>query len=357
MSYLDKARGSFIDQVVGVTDFLSLTDTPASYSGQASRVAAVKATEDALEFIDPPERATPTFASVLPQSFRPSAPNTWEDFDLSKCVPEGATGAIFHLRNDSASAEKGFGLRKKDSTDDWHGSLKLNSHTWAIVGLDENRKCQGYAEELATADFLLVGYTGENFTLFTNGHDIRPTTKSAWVDTDLASYIPVGAVGVIIEFSGDPDPDYRDQVGVRKHGSTDDRHLSVNHAWAVIGVDSNRHVDLWDEDWPNPMVFNLIGYITAGVTFYDNGQDLNPTADGTYHSVSLPGTDRIIAFIELDNPNITQDWAIRKNWACGDIYEDAGNHNFCIIHPNTPTSTIEVKLQHADIDLFLLGIG
>lgn len=40
--------------IKGVTNFLGLTDTPASYSGQASKVAAIKATEDALEFIAPP---------------------------------------------------------------------------------------------------------------------------------------------------------------------------------------------------------------------------------------------------------------------------------------------------------------
>lgn len=346
-----------IKAVPGVTNFLGLTDTPASYSGQASRVAMVNTGEDALEFHDPPERATPTFACCEPQLFRPSVGSTWEDFNLEKCVPEGALGAIFHLTNNDPGVVRDFGLRKKGSTDDWHGSLQKNGQTWAIVGLDENRKCQGYCESLATADFLLVGYTGENFTFSTNGDDIRPTVKTAWVDTDLSPYIPAGAVGVIIEFSGDPDPDYTDEVGVRKHGSTDDRHRSVNHAWAVIGVDSNRHVDLYDGDWPNPMVFNLIGYITAGVTFYDNGQDLNPTADGAYHTVTLPGTDRIIAFIELDNPYRVEDWAIRKNWACGDIYKDAGNHNFCIIHPNTPTSNIDVKLSHVDIDLFLLGIG
>lgn len=343
--------------IKGVTDFLSLTDTPASYSGQASRVAAVKATEDALEFIDPPEQTTPTFACVEPQSFRPSVSSTWEDFNLDKCVPEGATGAIFHLRNSNAGFDQDFGLRKKGSTDDWHGRLQKNGQTWAIVGLDDDRKCQGYAGELATADFLLVGYTGENFTFSTNGDDIRPTVKTAWVDTDLSPYIPVGTVGIIVEFSGDPDPSYSNTVGLRKHGSTDDRHRGVNHTWAVIGVDSNRHVDLYDGDFPNPMVFNLIGYITAGITFYDNGVDLNPTADGAYHIKVLPGTDRILAFIELDNPNRAEDWAIRKNWACGDIYTDAGNHNFCIIHPNTPNSTIEIKLSHVDIDLFLLGIG
>lgn len=35
----------------GVSTFLGLSDTPSSYSGQSGKVAAVKATEDGLEFI------------------------------------------------------------------------------------------------------------------------------------------------------------------------------------------------------------------------------------------------------------------------------------------------------------------
>lgn len=343
--------------VKGVTEFLKLTDTPASYSGQASRVAAVKATEDELEFIDPPERASSNITCVEPQSFRPTAANTWEDFDLSKVVPEGATGAVFHLVNTVTGEESHMGLRKKGSIDNYYGSLSRDFHGWAMVGLDENRKCQGYCEHLGSNHFLLVGYTGENYTFFTNGHNIVPATKTEWVDTDLSSYCP-GAIAAIIEFATHLDA--RDMVGARKHGSTDDRHGSAFHMWMVVGLDASQHLDLYDEDWPTPAdAFNLIGYITAGVTMYTNADDISPVADGTYHAVSLTGykVNPIIAFIEIVSTSRTEDFAIRKNWVCGEVYKDAANHNFAIPHPNTPNDNLEVKLSNVCIQLYLLGVG
>lgn len=44
----------YVDSVVsGATSFIGLSDTPATYSGSAGYVAAVNASEDALEFVAP----------------------------------------------------------------------------------------------------------------------------------------------------------------------------------------------------------------------------------------------------------------------------------------------------------------
>ena len=342
---------------LAIRNFLQLIDTPASYSGQAAKVATVNTGEDALEFIDPPERATAGITCVEPQLFRPTKSNEWQDFDLSKVVPEGATGAIFHLINFDPGVENSVGLRKKGSTDSYIGRMKRNTHSWAMVGLDENRKCQAWAGNYGWQNFLLVGYTGENFTFFTNGYNITPATKKAWVETDIATECP-GAIAAIIEFATHLDD--QDLMGARKHGSTDDRHQGNYHMWMVVGLDANQHLDLYDEDWPTPCdAFNLIGYITAGVTMYTNGADISPTQDGLYHDVSLLGylANPIIAFIELDSGALASDYAIRKNTMCGDIYYDGDNHNFAIVHPNTPNALLRIKLESDVMHLFLLGIG
>ncbi|GAH76125.1 unnamed protein product, partial [marine sediment metagenome] len=270
-------------------------------------------------------------------------------------VPEGATGAIFHLINTDDGATRRFGLRKKGSTDNYDGGLRRHTHSWAMVGLDENRKCQGLCESIATAEFLLVGYTGENYTFFTNGHDITPATKTAWVETDIATECP-GAIAAIIECASNMD--YQCFFGARKHGSTDDRHRGNYHMWMVVGLDEAKHLDLYHHLFGNAVgVFNLIGYITAGVTFYANGYDISPTQDTLYHTVSLGSflANPIIAFIEIDNTAGAFDYAIRKNTMCADIYYDGDNHNFAIVHPNTPDSTLRVKLSHANFKIFLLG--
>lgn len=305
----------------------------------------------------PVEHTTRNITCVEPQYFRPAVADTWEDFDLSKMVPEGATGAVFHLINLDDGASNRVGLRKKGSTDDYPGDMKRHTHSWAMVGLDENRKCQGRCEHLGWQRFLLVGYTGENYTFFDNGHNIVPAAKAAWVDTDLSALCP-GAIAAIIEFATHLDS--QDLMGARKHGSTDDRHPGSFHMWMVVGLDANQHLDLWDQDWPvSADAFNLIGYITAGATFYTNADNISPLADGFYHNVNLGGylANPVMAFIELDSGGAAADYAIRKNPFTADIYYDVDNHNFAIIHPNTPNALMEVKLEHVTIRLFLLGIA
>ena len=49
----------------GVTEFIELTDVPASYTGQASKVVAVKADETGLEFVAGGGGTTPTLQEVL----------------------------------------------------------------------------------------------------------------------------------------------------------------------------------------------------------------------------------------------------------------------------------------------------
>ncbi|GAG77696.1 unnamed protein product, partial [marine sediment metagenome] len=137
-------------------------------------------------------------------------------------------------------------------------------------------------------------------------------------------------------------------------------HISTTTPMAVFGLDANQHLDTYYDDFPDDAeAFNLVGYITAGAIFYDDADDITPDTDGAYHTVALAGylANPVMAFIELDCASRTEDWAIRKNWACGDIYRDVGNHNFAIVHPNTPNGNIDIKLSHADIELYLVGIA
>ncbi|GAH82538.1 unnamed protein product, partial [marine sediment metagenome] len=124
--------------------------------------------------------------------------------------------------------------------------------------------------------------------------------------------------------------------------------------------DANGHLDLYDQDWPETAdAFNLIGYITAGATFYTNAPNISPVADGIYKTVNLDGylANPVMAFIELDSGAGGQLYAIRKNAFTADLYYAVDNHNFAIIHPNTPSADMQVKLEDATIRLFLLGIG
>ncbi|GAI62390.1 unnamed protein product, partial [marine sediment metagenome] len=104
--------------------------------------------------------------------------------------------------------------------------------------------------------------------------EITPSTPSSWEDVDVSSYVPSGATGVILHIvnnhlaSGE-------HVGVRKNGSTDDRHSDFTpsaHFGAAIGVDTNRVFEAYVESTTNIDIY-LIGYTVSGVTFKTNADD------------------------------------------------------------------------------------
>jgi len=71
----------------GVSQFTKLTDTPNSYSGQAGKVARVKSTEDALEFVD-----------VNPTNF-PSIPDNFTDLGDTPSDYTGQGGKIIQVKS------------------------------------------------------------------------------------------------------------------------------------------------------------------------------------------------------------------------------------------------------------------
>lgn len=347
--------------VKGATELLKLTDTPNSYAGQAGMVLAVNGAEDGTEFIDPPEQATYSFGSVEAEGFTPSPEEQWDELDLSRAVPEGATGAIFHLVNRDPGQELHTGLRMRGSTLSHAGSMKRSSHTWAIVGLDENRKCEALQENIGWQDFLLVGYVGRNFCFFADGYNLRPAVHSSWVTVDLSPYVPAGAGGVILEVFNYHD--YGVTAGVRMHGSTDDRRRACYHSWAIVGCDASRRIDVYfvpqGAGGGQYSGIQLIGYITGGVDFFTDAPEITPTQDGAYHTIGLLGykANPILAIIELDSLTSTEDWALRKNSWAYDVYRDGTSHTFALVHPNTPDSTLQGKLEGSNQHLYLLGIA
>ncbi|MBA7468812.1 hypothetical protein ES707_04066 [subsurface metagenome] len=128
--------------------------------------------------------------------------------------------------------------------------------------------------------------------------------------------------------------------------------------WMAVGVDANRHVDLYDQDFPISYVFNLIGYVTSGVTFYTNAPDISPTAVGwTTRGLATYKENPIICFIELVCPFSSETFGLRKNVRTGEIIGSVQNHNFASVHPNTPDSQLDQYISHLEIDMFLMGIG
>jgi hypothetical protein len=129
---------------------------------------------------------------------------------------------------------------------------------------------------------------GSGFNFFTNAYDVTPTTKGAWVDVDVSSYIPSGSTGVILEVQN-TDTTYAREANVRKNGSTDDRRYYITLSNAIgmfAGVDGNRifeafvaaYIKMW-----------LIGYTDENVYFFDNAILKTPGTTGSWVDVDVSG--------------------------------------------------------------------
>lgn len=113
-------------------------------------------------------------------------------------------------------------------------------------------------------------------------YPITPTEITAgaadeWTNMDASALIASGATGVILHCESTADPASLD-IGLRKPGSTDDRHQDINyktHFWAMIGVDGSRTFEAYVGNTTFINIY-VVGYTMAGVTFATNADDKSP---------------------------------------------------------------------------------
>lgn len=111
--------------------------------------------------------------------------------------------------------------------------------------------------------------------------EVTPGTAGSWQDVDVSAHLggdAGSATGVILHVVNTSATDY--EVGVRKNGSTDNRHSDFrneSHCWAMIGIDSSDIFEAYVENITDVDIY-LVGYTMSGVTFKTNADDKSPTA-------------------------------------------------------------------------------
>ena len=280
------------------------------------------------------------------------ATGAWTDIDLSSDVPAGATGAIFRIKN-NAGWSRDFGIRNNGSTDDRYESIGKNAQEFAIIGLDAARICEG---KIATVDvdFFLVGYTEKDVTFLTNGTDKSLGATGAWTNIDLSGDIAAGSVAAIFEVInvGGSHSD----VGLRKNGSTDDRHTDVfagHHIFMVVGVDANRicegYVQTVDVD------FYLLGYLTLGQA-ETNAHDRSLGTTGSYVDIDESANAPVGAtgvFGELSG-SIFSAYAVRKKGTSFDYYAVPPAHAPILVGVDGDRKW-QGKIANVSTDFFTMG--
>jgi len=159
----------------------------------------------------------------------------------------------------------------------------------------------------------------------TEEQDITPSTVGSWVDVDLSSYLPEGAVAAIIRFVSTGMGYY---AGARKNGSSDSglAYIAYN-GWHFVhcAVDSSRILELHRGNSSHS--FYLVGYWESveNPIFFTNPPTIGPSGTGwqDYDITSYlnSGDSAAAAITEIRiTSNITRYFGLRENGSSATTY-------------------------------------
>lgn len=244
----------------------------------------------------------------------------WTDVDVSDYVPDGASGVIVEI--DTANNTKDTGVRKNGSTDSRNGDTE---HYWAMIGLDSNRVFEVYLQD-NTCHLYLRGYTDGNWVFKTDAVDVSLGGIGAWTDIDVTASTSSDATVAIIEIINN-DGAALVNAGLRKNGSTDNRHPQIEpigyHNFRVVGLDDSQIFEGYIGD--TDVDFYLIGYAEDGATFATNATDksLGVALAWTDVDCSTEAPDGTFLFYELEQTAaLGSGIGLRENGATDNIVTD-----------------------------------
>lgn len=293
-----------------------------------------------------------SFFPITPVEVTPGTANDWIDIDLSSYIPSGGTGALFHVVNNyQYGYDYYFGIRKKGSTDDRHARyISGTFHCWAAMGVDADRHCEIYVGHVTRIDIYLVGYTMSGVTFFDNGYPKTPATSGSFQEVDCSGQAP-NAIGLIFEM--DVVLSGGSGYGLRMPGSSDWHYVGVENPHdtfgAIVGCDSNQKIELYRQG--SNTYFYLIGYITDGAGFYQNGIDMTPETEDEWVDLDALPSGSYMGFFDLQSETGNSMCGLRKNGSAEDIRK---RYNHCFAFVECNNSIIEGWEKSGQLNNWLL---
>ena len=290
-----------------------------------------------------------TFFPITPTEKTVDQADSWRDVDCSDIIPSEATGVILHIVNTNTSSTRAHGVRKNGSTDNRTQVAGINSHHWAMIGVDSSRIFEAYVASTTDIDIYVVGYAKSGVTFKTNADDKSLGTTDTWLDIDCSTEAP-SAIGIIIEI---PSSSWNYLFGLRKNGSSDDRVCRVGrHLWAIIGCDTSQIIEGRINNLG--VDFFLVGYITDGCTFNTNATDVSLSTTDEWLDLSALPEGAGMGFIEVADTLSNHLYGLRKNGSSEDIYYVCIRHPWGIVECDS-SRIIEGKIASTYVDFFVVG--
>jgi len=171
-----------------------------------------------------------------------SSSGVWEDIDVgAEAGSETPLVAFFALVGGGYNLYE-WGLRKNGSTDDFTEDIYDGDTRGGFIGVDENGKCEGFADYHNYTHFELIGYLKANVSTLTNAVDYGASGAAAFEDVDFSDDLPAGSNGALCLFF--PANGLELSFAVREKGASYDSYYDAvkqQHVW--VEVDSNMEAE------------------------------------------------------------------------------------------------------------------
>lgn len=291
---------------------------------------------------------------ITPVEITPGATG-WQDADLSAYLSAGASGAILHFVNTTATAYA-VGWRKNGSADNRTQTIGYTAggtHFWCTCGVDGNRILELNVGHITNVDVYLVGYFGSESVFFTNAIDKSIARDSTYHDVDISadtgSDTAIGAFLEVIATNG--------AFSVRKNGSTDNfgYKQQYQHGGVVVGVDGSEIFEAMLVNSGDYIYLN--GYMKSGAVFNTNATNMSLGSTGAWTDLSALPEGALGCFMEC--LPASGSWAdnlygLRKNGSVENIYANIGCHPYAIVECDE-NWIIEGKIASTDVKFYLTG--
>ncbi len=296
-----------------------------------STTAPFKYHNDGVSPVPPPE-AMYQLNSIDPQFFTLAGGSAWSLRDLSRDIPEDATGAILQIKNTDAGFDRAVAFRKPGANYDSYQPFQKDGTLWVIVGLDTARR---FEYRFAKAGYLhgyLMGYTGRDVVFPDDPIDIKPTVNNAYQTFDIKSVWPEA---VIILTDLGSWQDWNNSHSIRPLGSTKEVSGGSDRSFPFCGVPASGNIQtkLYKREGVSTK-WLAYAYLKKDCSFSLNGVDFvgfTANAWKTLYVGALSASARF-AFLEYSHPFIAEHVSARKRFSYFNYTGRNNTHGWMITH-------------------------
>jgi hypothetical protein len=201
----------------------------------------------------------------------------WNTVNASSYLPPGVTG-IMAIAYDTVAAR--FAVRMTGSTDTFSPTSNVNANTQSllITGVNSSGQFDFWPSNVSTAQLLLIGFFGSDASFVANSADVG-TLNTSYTTYNLSGYVPAGTLAAILTTSGNPNTSFR------QNGSTDSWLGDIPTGsggipYAIVGLDGS--LKFQADSNSTTATIQLMGYITAGITWNTNSINRTPGSAGSF---------------------------------------------------------------------------